>query len=144
MGVKDEILEEPVSQDDLGMPRKFHGMEARLSGVSSRFARSRGADTSFLLLQLGGPIAVTTLVRRVTPWLRLARSLGLYRRIPSGDPEFDRLHHVECDDTGYARELLSSRKRRAAVIDQVAAGYILQGALDRLDTLRRHMAEDAT
>lgn len=38
----------------------------------------------------------------------------------------------------------ASRKRRAAVIDQVAAGYILQGALDRLDTLRRHMAEDAT
>jgi putative Holliday junction resolvase len=38
----------------------------------------------------------------------------------------------------------ATRKRRAAVIDQVAAGYILQGALDRLDTLRRHMAEDAT
>ena len=38
----------------------------------------------------------------------------------------------------------ATRKRRAAVIDQVAAGYILQGALDRLDTLRRNMAEDAT
>ncbi|SNR23042.1 Holliday junction resolvase RuvX [Paracoccus sediminis] len=30
----------------------------------------------------------------------------------------------------------TSRKRRAAVIDQVAAGYILQGALDRLRFLR--------
>lgn len=31
----------------------------------------------------------------------------------------------------------TSRKRRAEVIDQVAAGYILQGALDRLDALAR-------
>ena len=31
----------------------------------------------------------------------------------------------------------TSRKRRAEVIDQVAAGYILQGALDRMDALRR-------
>ncbi len=31
----------------------------------------------------------------------------------------------------------TSRKRRAEVIDQVAAGYILQGALDRMDVLRR-------
>ncbi len=38
----------------------------------------------------------------------------------------------------------ASRKRRAAVIDQVAAGYILQGALDRLDTLRRQTNEAAT
>ena len=38
----------------------------------------------------------------------------------------------------------ASRKRRAAVIDQVAAGYILQGALDRLDTLRRQTSEAAT
>lgn len=30
----------------------------------------------------------------------------------------------------------ASRRRRAAVIDQVAAGYILQGALDRLRHLR--------
>lgn len=34
----------------------------------------------------------------------------------------------------------TSRKRRAQVIDQVAAGYILQGALDRLDVLRRSLA----
>ncbi|MDO5603695.1 MAG: Holliday junction resolvase RuvX [Paracoccus sp. (in: a-proteobacteria)] len=33
----------------------------------------------------------------------------------------------------------TSRARRAQVIDQVAAGYILQGALDRL----RHLARDA-
>ncbi len=38
----------------------------------------------------------------------------------------------------------ASRKRRAAVSDQVAAGYIPQGALDRLDTMRRHAAEAAT
>jgi len=31
----------------------------------------------------------------------------------------------------------TSRKRRAEVIDHVAAGYILQGALDRLSHLRR-------
>lgn len=31
----------------------------------------------------------------------------------------------------------TSRKRRAEVIDQVAAGYILQGALDRLNYLAR-------
>mgnify|MGYP002651913803 CR=1 FL=1 len=31
----------------------------------------------------------------------------------------------------------TSRKRRAEVIDQVAAGYILQGALDRLRHLGR-------
>lgn len=38
----------------------------------------------------------------------------------------------------------ASRKRRAAVIDQVAAGYILQGALDRMDALRRQQAEAAS
>jgi len=32
----------------------------------------------------------------------------------------------------------TSRKRRAEVIDHVAASYILQGALDRLAHLRRH------
>lgn len=34
----------------------------------------------------------------------------------------------------------TSRARRAEVIDQVAAGYILQGALDRLDVLDRDAA----
>lgn len=33
----------------------------------------------------------------------------------------------------------TSRKRRAEVIDHVAAGYILQGALDRLRVIRRQM-----
>ena len=40
-----------------------------------------------------------------------------------------------------ARALLeadTSRKRRAEVIDHVAAGFILQGALDRLAHIRRH------
>jgi len=39
------------------------------------------------------------------------------------------------------RELIAadaSRKRRAAVIDQHAAAYILQGALDRLARMARH------
>ncbi len=34
----------------------------------------------------------------------------------------------------------TSRKRRAEVIDHVAAGYILQGALDRLAHIRREQA----
>ncbi len=36
----------------------------------------------------------------------------------------------------------ASRKRRAAVIDQVAAGYILQGALDRMGHLTRQQGAD--
>lgn len=35
----------------------------------------------------------------------------------------------------------ASRKRRAAVVDKMAAAYILQGALDRLATLRREAAQ---
>ena len=36
----------------------------------------------------------------------------------------------------------TSRKRRAEVIDHVAAGFILQGALDRLAHIRREAARD--
>ena len=36
----------------------------------------------------------------------------------------------------------TSRKRRAEVIDHVAAGFILQGALDRLAHIRREGARD--
>ncbi|OAN75242.1 Holliday junction DNA helicase RuvA [Sulfitobacter sp. EhC04] len=36
----------------------------------------------------------------------------------------------------------TTRKRRAEVIDHVAAGYILQGALDRLAVMRRQGARD--
>ena len=36
----------------------------------------------------------------------------------------------------------TSRKRRSEVIDQVAAGFILQGALDRLAHLRRSQADE--
>lgn len=36
----------------------------------------------------------------------------------------------------------TTRKRRAEVIDHVAAGYILQGALDRLAVMRRQGAGD--
>lgn len=35
----------------------------------------------------------------------------------------------------------TTRKRRAEVIDHVAAGYILQGALDRLAVLKRDMSD---
>ncbi|WP_299966907.1 Holliday junction resolvase RuvX [uncultured Roseobacter sp.] len=37
----------------------------------------------------------------------------------------------------------TSRRRRAEVIDHVAAGYILQGALDRLSALRRQQGIQA-
>ena len=37
----------------------------------------------------------------------------------------------------------TSRKRRAQVIDQVAAGYILQGALDRMDHITRNAPKEA-
>jgi putative holliday junction resolvase len=37
----------------------------------------------------------------------------------------------------------TSRKRRGEVIDQVAAGFILQGALDRMGYLARHVEGDA-
>jgi len=36
----------------------------------------------------------------------------------------------------------TSRKRRAEVIDHVAAGFILQGALDRLAHIRREAADE--
>lgn len=36
----------------------------------------------------------------------------------------------------------TSRKRRAEVIDHVAAGYILQGVLDRMGHLKREAAND--
>lgn len=38
----------------------------------------------------------------------------------------------------------ASRARRAAVVDQLAAAYILQGALDRLERLGRSVDENAT
>lgn len=38
----------------------------------------------------------------------------------------------------------TSRKRRAEVIDQVAAGYILQGALDRMGYMARAQKGDGT
>lgn len=37
----------------------------------------------------------------------------------------------------------TSRKRRKEVIDQVAAGYILQGALDRMGFILRHAEQEA-
>jgi putative Holliday junction resolvase len=62
-----------------------------------------------------------------------ARNLSKLTELPIGFWD-ERLSTVAAE-----RALLeadTSRKRRAEVIDQVAAGYILQGALDRL----RHLA----
>jgi putative Holliday junction resolvase len=63
-----------------------------------------------------------------------ARNLSALTVIPIGFWD-ERLSTVAAE-----RALLeadTSRKRRAEVIDQVAAGYILQGALDRLAHLER-------
>lgn len=64
---------------------------------------------------------------------------------------FDRLHPIpitfwdeRLSTVAAERALLeadTTRKRRAEVIDHVAAGYILQGALDRMAVLRRQDAE---
>ncbi|WP_108501820.1 Holliday junction resolvase RuvX [Paracoccus indicus] len=63
-----------------------------------------------------------------------ARNLSRLTELPIGYWD-ERLSTVAAE-----RALLegdTSRKRRAEVIDQVAAGYILQGALDRLRYLAR-------
>lgn len=63
-----------------------------------------------------------------------ARNLSALTPLPIGYWD-ERLSTVAAE-----RALLegdTSRKRRAEVIDQVAAGYILQGALDRLGYLAR-------
>jgi putative Holliday junction resolvase len=63
-----------------------------------------------------------------------ARNLSALTPLPIGFWD-ERLSTVAAE-----RALLegdTSRKRRAEVIDQVAAGYILQGALDRLGYLAR-------
>lgn len=63
-----------------------------------------------------------------------ARNLSALTPVPIGFWD-ERLSTVAAE-----RALLegdTSRKRRAEVIDQVAAGYILQGALDRLSYLAR-------
>ena len=64
-----------------------------------------------------------------------ARNLSRLTELPIGYWD-ERLSTVAAE-----RALLeadTSRKRRAEVIDHVAAGYILQGALDRLAHLGRH------
>ncbi|MGL4414858.1 Holliday junction resolvase RuvX [Roseinatronobacter monicus] len=64
-----------------------------------------------------------------------ARNLSNLTEVPIGFWD-ERLSTVAAE-----RALLeadTSRRKRAAVIDHVAAGYILQGALDRLAVMRRH------
>ncbi len=68
-----------------------------------------------------------------------ARNLGRLTDLPIGFWD-ERLSTVAAE-----RALLeadTSRKRRAEVIDHVAAGVILQGALDRLAVIRRQAAPD--
>jgi putative Holliday junction resolvase len=70
---------------------------------------------------------------RVQATRAFARNLG--RRIETPIAFWDeRLSTVAAERALLAAD--ASRKRRAEVIDHVAAGYILQGALDRLHHLR--------
>lgn len=122
MGLQKRVRDRLSPRLDDGRMPEFDGHEVRLRGVDTRrFGASRRAATRYVILELGGPIGVMTHARRVTPWLRLARRLGLANPAPSGDPAFDRQVHVECDDPGYLRELLASRARRAAFIDLLNA-----------------------
>jgi putative holliday junction resolvase len=71
---------------------------------------------------------------RVQSTQAFARNLAALTDLPIGFWD-ERLSTVAAE-----RALLeadTSRKRRKEVIDQVAAGYILQGALDRLAYIRR-------
>ena len=63
-----------------------------------------------------------------------ARNLSRLTDIPIGFWD-ERLSTVAAERA--LREADTSRKRRSEVIDHVAAGYILQGALDRIGHLRR-------
>jgi len=63
-----------------------------------------------------------------------ARNLARLTKLPIG------LWDERLSTAAVERELIAadaSRKKRAAVIDQHAAAYILQGALDRLQRMRR-------
>jgi putative Holliday junction resolvase len=76
---------------------------------------------------------------RVQATRAFARNLSRLTPLPIGFWD-ERLSTVAAE-----RALLeadTSRKRRAEVIDQVAAGYILQGALDRMDHMRRMEMRD--
>lgn len=75
---------------------------------------------------------------RVQATRAFARNLSALTPLPIGYWD-ERLSTVAAE-----RALLeadTSRKRRADVIDHVAAGYILQGALDRLAHIRRSVYE---
>ena len=63
-----------------------------------------------------------------------ARNLSRLTDLPIGFWD-ERLSTVAAE--GALLEADTSRKRRSEVIDHVAAGYILQGALDRIGHLRR-------
>ena len=67
-----------------------------------------------------------------------ARNLGRLTDLPIGFWD-ERLSTVAAEKA--LLEADTTRKRRAEVIDHVAAGYILQGALDRLRHIRREDTE---
>ncbi len=66
-----------------------------------------------------------------------ARNLGRMTALPIGFWD-ERLSTVAAERALLAAD--TSRKRRSEVIDHVAAGYILQGALDRLNHMRGQQA----
>ena len=73
---------------------------------------------------------------RVQSTRAFARNLELLTPLPMTFWD-ERLSTVAANRVLIAADL--SRKRRAEVVDQVAAGYILQGALDRMGFLAREL-----
>lgn len=73
---------------------------------------------------------------------RVQTTRAFMRNLGKFSPDFAPLPHVYWDErlstAAVTRELIAqdaSRARRAAVVDRMAAAYILQGALDRLARL---------
>ena len=108
----------------------------------SRRARSAGVSIENRLID-----GLETYYQLLTKW-NAKINLTAFRLTPEGsDDAIDRLLIEPVVAASYipenARTLLdadASRKRRDAVVDKMAAAYILQGALDRL----RHMKLSAS
>jgi putative holliday junction resolvase len=97
-------------------------------------AQARGA----VGLVLGLPLNMDgTEGPRVQSTRAFARNLERLTNLPIGFWD-ERLSTVAAQRALIEADM--SRARRAQVIDHVAAGFILQGFLDRLDTIRRNQA----
>ena len=97
-------------------------------------AQARGA----VGLVLGLPLNMDgTEGPRVQSTCAFARNLAALTPLPIGFWD-ERLSTVAAERALLAADM--SRARRAQVIDHVAAGFILQGFLDRLDAMRRNRA----